>query len=65
MSQQAIGGIYFTTNSRAEAAVQPGSEFDCLKPWLTSGIVKCFSRWLNESVCCGDHQGFLKEGIRT
>ncbi len=44
--QKAIGGIYLTKTWRAET-LQPGLEFDNIKPRLESGVFyKCIS-WLN------------------
>jgi hypothetical protein len=63
LCQKAIGGIHSTKKWRPET-LQPGLEFDNLKPRLKSGIFKCIS-WLNGSFLGGDHQGFLKEEVKT
>jgi hypothetical protein len=44
--------------------LQPGLEFDNVKPQLESGIFKCTS-WLNGSFFEGDDRGFLKDGVMT
>jgi hypothetical protein len=46
---------------RAET-LQPGLEFDNLKPRLKSGTFKCISL-LNSSFFSGDDRGLLKEGV--
>jgi hypothetical protein len=63
--QKAVGGIYFTKKWSAET-LQPGLEFDNLKPRPQSGIFKCTSR-LNESFffLLDDDRCFLKEGVET
>ncbi len=61
--QKAVGGIYFTKKWRAET-VQPGLEFDNIKPGLESGIFKCIS-WQNGLLFGGDDRGFLTEGVKT
>ncbi len=61
--QKAIDGSYFTKKWRAET-LQPGLEFDSIKPRLKSGIFKCIS-WLNSSFLGGDDRGLLKEGVKT
>jgi hypothetical protein len=62
--QKAIGGIYFAMRWRAET-LQPGLEFEIIKPRLESGIFKYIS-WLNALVFFGgDDRGFLKEGVET
>ncbi len=61
--QKAIVGIYIKKKWRAET-LQPGLEFDNLKPRLKSGIFKCIF-WLNGSFFGSDYRSFLKEEVKT
>ncbi len=61
--QKAIGGTYPTNKWRAET-LEPGLEFNNLKPWLKCGIFNCIS-WLNGSFFGGDDRSFLREGVKT
>jgi hypothetical protein len=61
--QKATDSFYFTKKWRAET-LQPGLEFDNIKPWPKSSIFICIS-WLNSSCFGGDDRGFLKEVVKA
>ncbi len=58
--QKAIRGIYFTKKWRAET-LQPGLEFDNVKPRLKSSTFRCIS-WLKGSFFLGWWSGFSERG---
>ncbi len=62
-SQKAIGGIYFTKKWKVET-LQPGLEYDNIKPRLKIGLFNWIS-WPNGSFFGGDDRGFLKETLKT
>jgi hypothetical protein len=62
--QKAIGGVYLTWKWKAET-LQPGLEFNNVKPQLKSGIFKCIS-WLSGSFFfLGFMIRVLEEGVKT